>query len=167
MVTRSVQVDGRSHELEVSLGPSEGWDGSVTIEADPYPLIVEEAYVRPAMRVGQSVAGGERRLPDLVARRMVRSGAGWAPEDSSGALRVVVPPEWRDVGTLRLRVRVFKLTDATLWKQVTTAYRNLLDYNGLAEAERRTAPFQRANAADSAFTRLDWARAGLFVPGER
>ena len=165
--SRSVRVDGRSHELLVSFAPSDGWNGAVTITAGPYPLTIEEAGVRPSIRVGQPFAGQEHSLPLAVPSRMIQSGAGWVPVDSSAGLQVVVPPEWRDVGTLRLRVRVFKLMDETLWNQVKNAYRNLLDYDGVADAERRTAPFRTAVAADSAFLRLGWARAGLFVPRER
>ncbi len=118
------------------------------------------------MRVVQTDAGLEHSLPVPTAIRMTRSGAGWVPEDSSARLQVVIPLEWRDVGSLRVRVRVFNLTDGVSWKQFAKAYRDLLDYDGLAEAERRTAPFRSPAAADSAFARLDWAAGGMFVPGQ-
>ena len=165
--SHAVRVDGRSYELQVPLAPSAGWNGEVRIATGPYPLTVEEAYVSPPMRVGQTSAGAEHSLPVPVANRMIQSGAGWVPEDSSAGLRVVVPPEWRDVGMVRLRVRVFKLTDATVWAQVTKAYRNLLDYDGLAQIGLRTAPFRTAAAADQAFARIEWVDGGLFVPGEQ
>lgn len=167
MASHSVRVDGRSHELQIPLAPSAGWDGTVTIAAGPYPLAIEAVFVRSPMRVGQTDAGVEHSLPVPTAIRMTRSGAGWVPEDSSAGLQVSVPPEWRDVASLRVGVRVFNLTDAVSWKQFAKAYRNLLDYDGLAAAERRTAPFRSPAAADSAFARLDWAPGGMFVPGKQ
>ena len=163
----SVRVDGRPHELLIPLTPVDGWNGTLTFSAGPYQLAIEEASVSPPMRVGQTAPGQEHLLPAPIAARMIQSGAGWVPEDSSAGLRVVVPPEWRDAGSLRLRVRVFNLIDEASWKQFVKGYRNLLDYDGLAEAERRTAPFRSPAAADSAFARLDWAPGGVFVPGTK
>lgn len=163
----TVLVDGRSHEIEVSLAPGERWDGTISISAGPYPLTVEELFIRPAMRVGESLVAEYHGLPSPVPGRMTRSGAGWIPEDSSANWLVRVPDGLRDIGTLRLRVRVFKFIDEALWKQVATSYRNLLDRGGLVEAGQRTAPFPTAAVADSAFASLDWMSDGPFVPGRR
>jgi tetratricopeptide (TPR) repeat protein len=163
-----VPVDGRPHEVEVSLHRSDGWEGSLGFQAQGFAFAVERVTLVPAEMVGQMrrLDPIELSLDGAIGTNLRRAGLAWVPEDSSGTLTLPVGPVSGGVRRILLRVRLYKPMDAGLWAQVDKSYRNLLNPSGLAEARDRTALFASAEDADAVLARLPWARQGVRASGD-
>lgn len=119
-----VPVDGRWHALRLRL---ECPAGTRALAFGPPALAVRVVALAPPLRVGE---------PPAPAPAVAR-----APEKSEdGGLVLALPDEHPGLAEVRLEVRLFKPVDAVLWDAITTAYRNSLDWDGLARARERTPP---------------------------
>ncbi len=163
-----VQVDGRPHDVEATLPVPAGWRGNLVL-AGAFPMAVERIAIVEAARVGSASPRTLRELDlsGLSAEGMTRSGDAWIPTQASASLRVPMDGSAPAGSRVLLRVRVFKLIDASLLAQVVKSHRNTLDATGLAETQARSAAFKSAAAADSAFGRIGWLSGGQYVRGAR
>ncbi len=136
-----VPVDGRFHDIEVVLPASRECD-AVSIDTEGLSVEIDRVGIETAATVGG--VGGSRV-------EVASADAEWELADfeptPSGSLRATGPASRATLhlhGTagpvvrLRARVRLFKPLDPASWQQVRTSYRNLLDFDGLEAAERRT-----------------------------
>ena len=163
-----VPVDGRSHDVEVSIDRSGGRQDSLRFQARGLAFAVERVTLIPAEVVGRMtrVDPLQLSLDGAIATHLHRDGSAWVPEDSSENLTLPVGPVSGGVRRVLLRVRLYKPVDAGLWAQVDKSYRNLLNPSGLADARDRTALFASAEDADAALAQLPWAREGLRPAGD-
>lgn len=114
----SVPVDGRFHDVELVLAtPPDARE--LRLEHGPFAAEVAALELEAPLAVGEP-GPPARAAPVLEGDRapLPASPRGWA--------------------RARLRLRLFKPVDAELWSEVETAYRNLLDWDGLARARERT-----------------------------
>jgi tetratricopeptide (TPR) repeat protein len=165
-VETSALVDGLPHDFDLAFPVSAGWKGDLVIGSPVFPISVERIAMLPAVTAGKAAPRVSRELniADLAASRMVKSGAGWVPEDSTGSLRIPIDAGPDGVARVSIRVRMFKLMDPALWAMAAKSHRNLLDLPGRDSAAARTAPYPSPDAADAAFERLEWATQGRYVP---
>jgi tetratricopeptide (TPR) repeat protein len=160
-----VQVDGRAHDLELAVVLPPGEAGELVLRTGGLAFRLEAAVLEPA-RVAGRAAPTTPIVLDTAAfegRRLRAVPGGWLPEDTAGALALRVPPQPLGVARVQLRLRLFKPLDKDLWGQIRKSYWNLLDTQGLAQAEARTLVFPDAERADRALSDLPWAHEGLMA----
>lgn len=92
---------------------------------------------------------------------MTELAGSWRAEKGDSRLSLAVPAQADGVASVRLRVRLFKPLDPATWNMAATAYRNRLDWPGLAAAEARSLVMADELTADSVLARLEWSHEGL------
>ena len=146
-VTVMANATGRPQEVEFLL-PAGSTADSLHFDARGMALAVDRvALVRP-LRAG------------LLERRADLQLALAGPLRGDTALTVALPPGAGALERVRVTLRLFKPADKSLRNSVAAAYRNLLDWDGLAAAEARFDVVPRPGVADSVLARQEWATEG-------
>ncbi len=146
-VTVMANATGQAQEVEFLLPPGAAAD-SLRFDARGMALAIDRvALVRP-LRAGVVEGRADLVLPLAAPLRGDTSLALPAPVAAAGLERV------------RVTLRLFKPADKALWGSVSAAYRNLLDWEGLAAAGARLDVVPRAGLADSVLGRQEWATEG-------
>ena len=160
-----VLVDGVVRDFEVPLVSPNAAE-SLTVDAGGFAFVLDRIEVVPAARVGRAGPGGSITVPltsiAATGLRSVEPGR-FAPLDSVEGRLTARLGSTVMVGTVRLRIGLFKPVDAALWATVAKSFRNLLDGAGLAAAERRVVVLGTAGEADRVLSRLPWTREGLGI----
>lgn len=155
-------VDGRPREIEVAVNG----EGPVRLEIGPLPVAVEAIRATSALRVGSPAGLGPAPSVGVAATGYQTLGnPRYLPVDSTAGFEITSPAD-TPIGTLTLRIAVYKPMDDALWATVTKSYRNLLDGPGLEAVRPRVVPFGSAAQADAMISRLPWAREGLGVKAD-
>lgn len=151
-VTLVANATGLPQEVEFTLPPGAAGD-SLHFRARAMALAIDRVTLVPALVAGRPGARAERPLalaPGLRGR---------------DGLAVALPAGVTPLDRVKVTLRLFKPADNTLWKGVAAAYRNLLDWDGLAAAGDRLDVVPRAGLADSVLGQEEWATEGQ--PGRR
>ncbi len=161
-LTVLVPTDGRSHDVEVAL-PSPATAQELRISTGGFAFALDSAAIVTAPRVGE-VASRARQSFDLAtvaAPEMTRDSLAWLPKDTSAALSLPLTGVTAPVARVQLRLRLFKPADTAIWGLVAKSYRNLLQWEKLADTRTRTAPFGSSDDADRQFVQPRWLPPGL------
>ncbi len=146
-VTVMANATGRAQDVEFLLPPGAAAD-SLRFDARGMALAIDRvALVRP-LRAGAAEARTDLVLPLA------------APLRGDTSLGVAAPAAAAGLERVRVTLRLFKPADKALWNSVSAAYRNLLDWDGLAAAGARIDVLPRAGLADSVLGRQEWATEG-------
>ena len=159
----ALQVDGRTHRLELALVLPPGQGGRFVLRTQGMPFLLERVTLLPARVVGR-VAAAAPVVLDTTAfggDGLTAVPGGWLTEDTAGSLVADVPPQAAGVGRVVLDLRLYKPMDKDLWLLMRKSYLNLLDPAGFLADSARSLPFPDAERADRVLTDLPWAREGL------
>lgn len=161
-LTVLVPTDGRAHDVEVVLStPATAQELRITTGGFAFAL--DSAAIVTAPRVGDA-AGRARQslnLATIAAPAMTRDSLAWLPQDTTAALTLPLTGVPAPVARVQLRLRLFKPADAAIWGLVAKSYRNLLQWDKLADTRSRTAPFGSSDDADRLFAQPRWLPPGL------
>jgi tetratricopeptide (TPR) repeat protein len=163
--TVNVPVDGAWHDVEIPLSVQQGWSGQLAIATAGFSIGLDSVSLVAPLRAG--VAGASRKSVldpgSLIPASMTELAGSWRAENGDSRLSLAVPAQADGVASVRLRLRLFKPLDPTTWNMAATAYRNRLDWPGLAAAEARSLVMADELIADSVLARLEWSREGLGI----
>jgi tetratricopeptide (TPR) repeat protein len=165
-VSFDLPVDGRAHTITVRVNRPADWSGDLVLQTDGFSMALEGVRLESPLRVGVEAASEARdlALTDAVARGMTSvAGLGWHADSGSSSLSIPVPAQPAAIAAVTLRIRAFKPLDPTTWTYASTAYRNRLDWGGLAAVQERSFPMTDLATADSVLARQLWAYEGLGV----
>jgi tetratricopeptide (TPR) repeat protein len=159
-----VSADGLPRTVELPLRATADGGTTLSIETRGFPLRVEGITAVSAVRVGSprpahsvEIAPIPLHLTNLEA---VGDGA-LRPTDTTTSVVFRVPPIEGGIASIRLRLRLYKPVDEPLWQQVARSYRDLVDEDGLRQAEVRTVGLVDAELADRVMLTQIWVRGGL------
>jgi tetratricopeptide (TPR) repeat protein len=138
----SVQVlaDGRFHGVEVRLTQQPGWSGALTVSPGGFAAEIDSVSLVSPMRVGELGSAITRlTVPDAAAFTLTPSPeTETASEAAKGAISVPVPVQSKGVSMVRFRVRLRKPIDPDLWDAARKSFTNKLQFERLADAQRRS-----------------------------
>jgi tetratricopeptide (TPR) repeat protein len=167
LVSVPALVDGRFHDYDVALPEPTGGEGRVLVIATGgFSAAIEQVTIHPAVVAG-TIASAEPAAVDLAgiqthAVDAVRAHV-YRAVDETSALHLRLPGVGGPVGRVQLRLALFKPIDRALFAGVAKSYRNLLDNDGLAEAEARSVVLDSPETADRVIARLWWFTEGVIA----
>jgi tetratricopeptide (TPR) repeat protein len=144
-----VPCDGRRHEIDVPLALAQGWSGSFCIESRGYSLRFHSAELTAPVLAGEESALDSRRVSadrTFELEGMAEVDRGLGEEDrclfaaQGNTSRLCTGARAPATGSARLLIELtgYKALDAATWAMVEKSYGNLLAWERLAEARRRT-----------------------------
>lgn len=145
--TVAAHATGLGQEVEFLL-PAGATGDSLRFDARGMALALDRVTLVHPLRAGTA---GRRADQPLALAGPLRGDTG---------LAVPLPDGSGELERVRVSLRLFKPADKALWNSVAAAYRNLLDWDGLAEVQARFDLLPRAGLADSVLGRQEWATEG-------
>lgn len=148
--TVPVTVDGRFHDVVARFDRPTGPITTVHLEPGPYAAELRRLVLEGGVELGRaegrlptaSIAGIRREgSPVLRSRRAVDAFPTGETVGSRPPRPVLDVPSTDAPATTaraRLEIRLLKPIEASTWKLVEASYRNVLDFEGLEAARRRT-----------------------------
>ncbi|MDX1745576.1 MAG: hypothetical protein R3324_06540, partial [Halobacteriales archaeon] len=148
--TVPVPVDGNSRPITIRFDEALSASSGVRFEPGPYGIEIENVTLRQGKVVGSADRAPESlRVDGTRALPAVQPdpGSGTAPlpvgetvgsPDGDRVVALPLPPTPANVVWLEADVRLLKPMDPDTWKLVEASYRNVLDFEGLENARRRT-----------------------------
>ncbi len=147
-VTVTAIATGQPQEVEFLLPAGTVPADSLRLDARTMGFAVDRLELVGALRSGAAAARHSVVLRDLPRSPTVRT------------LALAVPAGTGPVERVRATVRLLKPADKGLWNSVASAYRNLLDWDGLAATQARADLRPSPAAADSVLDAEEWAHEG-------
>ena len=159
-----VSADGLLRTVEIPLRTTADRATTLTIETRGFPLHVEGITAVSALRVSVPTpvqAVEIAPIPERLENFEAMGDGALRPTDTTTSVVYRVPPIESGIASIRLRLRLYKPIDEPLWQQVARSYRNLIDEDGLRQAEARTVGLADAALADRVMLTQIWVRGGL------
>jgi tetratricopeptide (TPR) repeat protein len=162
----NLPVDGMAHDIEVPVGRGSGWSGDLVIASQGFSLALTDLKLVAPLKAGISGSASETQISLERIRGVQETPVGngiWRADGGDSRLIIPIAPQPEGIGSLRLRMQLFKPLDPTTWNYAVTAFRNRLDAAGLALVQPRSVPMADMLTADSVLARQEWATEGLGV----